>query len=65
MATRKELLESLVDASNRRIAAVKAKKRDQKLHNEDIKDIDVEIDEIMQQLEDKPAAATSDNEDEC
>ena len=49
---RAKLLESLKDATKRKTDAQAAKKRDTRLHNENISSIDQEIEEIMEQLGD-------------
>ena len=43
-------LECLQDATKRKIEAQAAKKRDARLHNENIAEIDQEIEEIMEHL---------------
>jgi len=49
-ATREQLLEALRDANRRLIDAEAAKKRDNKLHGENIKAIKEEIAEYLEQL---------------
>ena len=47
---RQELLETLHDANKRMAAEKAAKKRDAAIHNENIKAIDEEIEELLERL---------------